>query len=98
MAKSKRMRHSREFKAKVALEALQERDTVQHLAVRHGVHPSQVLQWKKVVRERAPELFSDPQDLRQQREWEAREAELFEQIGRLKMEMDWLKKKAALLP
>jgi transposase-like protein len=97
MAKRKRVRHSSEFKAKVALDALQERDTVQQLAVRHRVHPSQILQWKKVVRERASELFSDPQDLRQQRDWEAREAELFEQIGRLKMEMDWLKKKSAVL-
>lgn len=98
MAKKKRMRHSKEFKAKVALEAHQERDTVQQLAVRHALYPSQILQWKKSVRERAPDLFSDPQDLRQQREWEAREAELFEQIGRLKMEVDWLKKKSALLP
>jgi transposase-like protein len=96
MAK-KRKRHSKEFKARVALEALQERDTVQQLAVRHSVHPSQVLQWKKMLRERAPEVFSDPQDLREQREWEAREAELFEKIGRLNTEMDWLKKKAALL-
>ncbi len=97
MAKKQRMRHSREFKAKVALDAVQERDTVQQLAVRYSVHPSQILQWKKALRERAPELFSDPQDMRQQREWDAREAELFEQIGRLKMEVDWLKKKSALL-
>jgi putative transposase len=97
MAKKKRMRHSKEFKAKVALDAVQERDTVQQLAVRHSVHPSQILQWKKSLRERAAELFGDPHDVRQQREWEAREAELFEQIGRLKMEVDWLKKKSALL-
>jgi putative transposase len=97
MAKKKRVRHSKEFKARVALEAHQERDTVQQLAARHSLHPSQILSWKKCLRERAAELFSDPHDLRQQREWESREAELFEQIGRLKMEMDWLKKKSALL-
>ena len=54
----KRRRFSAQFKAKVALEALTERETIAGLASRHGVHPNQISKWKQQLKESAPELFA----------------------------------------
>lgn len=87
-----RKQHSAEFKAKVALEALKELKTVPELAREYTVHPTQINQWKKHLREGAPSLFgrtgrapegTDPAVI----------TALYEKMGRLNMEMDWLKKK-----
>ena len=91
MAK-KRQRRSANFKFQVALEALKEHKTLSQLASEHEVHPTQITQWKKQLLDRGSSLFSQ-QRAREQHEQAAREAELFEQIGRLKMELEWLKKK-----
>lgn len=89
----KRNQHSAAFKAKVALAAHKEVRTVGELAGQFGVHPSQIHQWKRRLLEQAESLFVGPGDKR--RESEAETGELYEQIGRLKMELEWLKKKAA---
>jgi transposase-like protein len=90
----KRRRFSGAFKAKVALAAARGDKTTAELAAKFGVHGNQVSAWKKQLLEGAPEVFAD----RRSREADgAAEEELYEQIGRLKMEVEWLKKKAAQL-
>jgi len=85
--------HEASYKARVALEALKERETVGQLAKRFGVHPTQIHQWKRKLLEDAPELFERGNGLKRTETFES--TALYEQIGRLKMELDWLKKKAA---
>lgn len=82
------------FKAQVALAAARGDKTTAELAAKFGVHSNQVSAWKKQLLEGAPELFTD----RRTRAADGvAEQELYEQIGRLKMEVEWLKKKAAQL-
>lgn len=90
----KRRRHSNQFKFKVALEASKGLKTLNEIASEYNLHPNQVSSWKKQLLEEGPTVFSS-NAARQLREQEAREAELYEQIGRLKMELEWLEKKAA---
>lgn len=91
----KRRQLSAEFKFKVALEAAKEAKTLSQLASDYQVHPNQISTWKKQLLSVGAELFKNGQS-RQQQDQAAREVELFEQIGRLKMELEWLKKKASL--
>jgi transposase-like protein len=93
MSKNRR-RFSAEFKFKVALEAAKGTKTINELASEYEVHPNQIGQWKKELLEGGPSLFTRP-SAQQQRRQESQQAELYEQIGRLKMELEWLKKKAA---
>jgi transposase-like protein len=90
----KRRRHKAEFKFQVALEAAKGTKTVNELASAYNVHPNLVSQWKRELLEKGAGLFNQ-QSARQQREQEALQATLYEQIGRLQMELEWLKKKAA---
>jgi putative transposase len=92
MAKRRTVRDSG-FKARVALEALKERETVGQLAKRHGVHPTQIHEWKRRLVEEAPAVFDRGSVAKKTEDFDS--AELYEQIGRLKMELDWVKKKAA---
>lgn len=91
----KRRVFSAAFKAKVALAAVRGDKTTAQLAGKFGVHVSQVTAWKKQLLEQAAGLFEDGRQRRDERA--ADEQELFEQIGRLKMEVEWLKKKSAEL-
>jgi len=91
-----RKRHSAGFKAKVALEALRGERTVNELAGLYQVHPSQIAVWKKRALEGLPELFADGRQ-KGPRDEEALEAQLYQEIGRLKVELDFLKKKSGLL-
>jgi putative transposase len=84
------------LKAKVALAALKGDKTTAQLASEFGVHTSQVTAWKKRLWEGCPELFADGRSHRRDDQTPAAE-ELFAQIGRLKMEVEWLKKKSAAL-
>src|SRR3981081_1406568 len=90
----KRKRHSAAFKAKVALEAAKQTKTVAELAKTFQVHPVQISQWKKQLLDGAETLFRDGRR-REREEGEAAEAELYEKIGRLNMEIEWLKKSVA---
>ena len=89
-----RKRHSAEFKAKVAVEAMKGLKTVQELAKEYGVHPTQISQWKQRLRSGAPGLFGRGQ-AKAGGEQEAEIAVLYEKIGRLNMELEWVKKKVA---
>ncbi len=89
---SKRRTHSPEFKARVAMEAISGRKTIQEIAADHAIHPIQVSQWKKQLLEGASELFTRGKKSKDKEEGQAKEAELFQQIGRLQMELEWLKK------
>jgi len=88
----KRRRYSAEFKFKVALEAAKGLKTLNELSSDHGVHPNQISQWKAALLQDGATIFSN-RSARQQREQEALQSELYEQIGRLKMDLEWLKKR-----
>lgn len=91
----KRRSFSAEFKAKVALEALKEQETLNQIASRYDVLPVQVSQWKAQLLERLPEAFSKGRKSEKSEEaWKEREAQLFQKIGQLEVERDWLKKKS----
>jgi transposase len=92
---AKRRRFSASHKAKVALAAARGDKTTAELAAKFGVHASQVTAWMKQLLAGLPELFADGRN--RQKETSADEQELYEQIGRLKMEVEWLKKKTAQL-
>lgn len=92
----KRKRHSAEFKAKVALEAVKGLKTSSELAKEYQVHPTQISQWKRQLLEMLPELFRNGKVAPEVGE-QTVTAPLYEEIGRLKMELDWVKKSAAKL-
>jgi len=91
-----RKQYSPRFKAKVALEAIGGERTLSQLAGQYRVHPVQIGQWRKTALEQMAELFVDGRS-RKRREQEAEKEVLYEEIGRLKVELDWLKKKVGLL-
>jgi transposase-like protein len=80
------------FKARVALEALKGQRTINEIASEYGVHPNLVGQWKKQMQEGLPGLFAERHS-RQARDAEELKARLYQQIGQLQVELDWLKKK-----
>jgi transposase len=93
-AKSRKV-HSPELKAKVGLEALRGLKTLNEIGQEYGVHPIQVGQWKKEIQEQAAKLFEGkrgPKAVKGPGDQER----LYSEIGRLKMELDWLKKKSGL--
>jgi putative transposase len=92
----KRQHHTAAFKAQVALAALKGDKTVNELASQYGVHPTLIHGWKKQLLQGADQVFSNGSKLTAA-DPEAEKAELFEQIGRLKMELEWLKKKVGPL-
>jgi transposase len=94
MNKSPRV-HTPAFKAQVALAALKGDRTLSEIAAQHQVHVKLVQAWKKQMLEQASAVFAGSVKPVSLKESEAKQAELFEQIGRLKMELEWLKKKAA---
>ena len=89
---TQRKRYSAEFKARVALEALKGHQTVNELASTYGVHPTQITHWKHRLQQEMPEIFSARRAKREDAQ-EALQAQLYQQIGQLKVELDWLKKK-----
>jgi transposase-like protein len=82
-----RRQHGADFKAKVALEAIRGERRIDDLAAEYGVHPMQITQWKKVVLEEVPKLFSSRRGAEAGEE-EALKAALYQQIGQLKVELD----------
>lgn len=95
MSETKRKLFTGEFKAKVALEALRGQKTVNEIAQEFGIHPTQVGQWKKDLQAQAASLFNakrGPQPI----DPSSTPERLYSEIGRLKMELDWLKKKSGI--
>ena len=90
-----RRQFSADWKAKIALEAIKGQRTIQEIASHYEVHPTQVTQWKKELLARAAEIFSGAKKGEAQAE-EVLKAELYQQIGKLLVEVDWLKKKSGL--
>jgi len=86
-----RKRYSAAFKSKVALEAIKVQKTITEIASEYEVHPNQVSQWKKQLQEGVQDIFTDPG--RSNRSDEKIKDKLYQEIGRLKVELDWLKKK-----
>jgi transposase len=84
------------LKGKVAVEAVKEAKTVAELASQYEVHPTQIKAWKRHLLAHVEELFLDKRR-KQEQEQAALVEELYKQIGQLKVELDWMKKKAGLL-
>jgi transposase len=93
--KPQRRQYSADWKAKVALEAIKGQWTVQEIASHYEVHPTVVTHWKKQLLEGAAEIFSNGKRAAADAEEELK-AELYQQIGKLQVEVDWLKKKSGL--
>jgi len=87
-----RKKYSAGFKAKVALEAIKEQRTVNEIASEYGVHPTQISIWKKEAQEGLSGVFSGA-IVRKSEQDEVLKERLYSQIGQLKVEVDWLKKK-----
>ena len=88
--------HDAAFKAKVAFEAAKGEKTIAQLSSEYGVHPNLIGQWKKRLLEELPSLFSDKRK-RAEKDRDELEGELYRQIGQLKVELEWLKKKSQVL-
>ena len=97
MSKKNRRTFSPEFKAQVGLEALKGVEPVHTIAARHEVHPVQVSQWKREIQDQAKTLFEGKRGPQPVSAHSAPDR-LYGEIGRLKMELDWLKKKSGISP
>jgi transposase-like protein len=95
MKTRQRRSFSAEMKGRIALEAIKGQKTIQEIASHYGVHPNQVTNWKKQAVEGLSSLFADRRS-RPDGSDEAMKAELYQQIGQLQVELDWLKKRSGL--
>jgi transposase-like protein len=86
---------SAEMKARIALEAIKGQKTIQEIASHYGVHPNQVTNWKRQAIDGVPAVFADRRSQPEMSE-SVLKAELYQQIGQLQVEVDWLKKKSGL--
>ena len=91
---SKRRNFDPAFKAKVALAALKEQKTLAELAAEFELQPSQISAWKSQLLSQAPEAFNDARADRAAKEQRQLTDRLYQQIGQLQVELDWLKKKS----
>jgi len=92
--KKNRTRHKEEFKAKVAIEALKEQRTISEIAGQYQIHPNQVTKWKNQLMQGAAAIFEDGRT--KKKEDKPSEERLYQQIGQLQVELDWLKKKSGM--
>lgn len=95
MAKS-RKQYSSAYKAKVALEAVKGELTMAELSSKYGVHRNQIIKWKEHLLKEVSSLFSDKRKEKKE-EGKTNEEELYRQIGKLNMELEWMKKKSESL-
>lgn len=90
-----RKNYNSQFKAKVALEAVKGRLTINELSKQFGVHPNQISKWKKQFLESLPQVFENSEPVKDASQEELVN-QLYQQIGQLQFELDWVKKKSAL--
>lgn len=95
MKTRQRRNFSAEMKGRIALEAVKGQKTIQEIASHYGVHPNQVTNWKRQAIEGLSSLFADRRS-RPDTSEETVRAELYQQIGEMKVELDWLKKRSGL--
>ena len=93
---SSRKQYDSQFKARVALEAVKNQKTIAQIASEYSIHPNQVSKWKKQLLESLPKVFIN-RKTESEKGNEKLIDELYRQIGQLKVELDWLKKKSGLL-
>jgi len=93
MEKRTRRKFNASFKAKVVIEALKERSTIEQLAKKYELHPNQITIWKREFLENASAAFGSDKEAGPEKDHEAEIDKLYSQIGQLKVENDWLKKK-----
>ena len=91
MAKKQIKKHDAGFKARVALEAIKGQKTMAEITSIFGVHSSQIARWKKQVLSELPQIFASGKNARESTD-DGLVAMLYQQIGQLKVELDWLKK------
>jgi len=91
----KRKRYNAQTKAQVAIEAIRGQKTINELASEYGVHPNQITQWKKHLLETASEVFSNNPSIKKHSE-EVLKDRLYQEIGKLKVELEFLKKKVKI--
>lgn len=96
MAKKMRKSYDAAFKARVALEAVKGEKTIAQLSSEYSVHVNQISQWQKRLLQELPDIFSERRK-KNEDETEEMTSELYRQIGQLKVELEWLKKKSQLL-
>lgn len=94
---AQRRRHTGQFKARVAVEAITGHKTVNEISSEYGVHASQIHKWKKETLERLPEILDDGRRSRRDTQ-QLLESRLYQQIGQLTMEVEYLKRKLGLCP
>jgi transposase-like protein len=95
MKTRQRRNFSAEMKSRIALEAIKGQKTIQEIASHYGVHPNQVTNWKRQAVEGLSMVFADRRSRSETNE-ETVKAELYQQIGEMKVELDWLKKRSGL--
>ncbi len=94
MKENKRRKFKADFKAQVALEAVKERKTLADLAQQFNLHPNQISNWKQELVNSATSIFQQTSSVQDEKQnFEAEKSRLYEQIGKLQVELDWLKKK-----
>jgi len=92
---TQRRRHSSKFKKQVALEAIREQKTLSELSSEFSIHPNQIITWKKQLIDGVEDIFKDKRK-KGILDKEETESKLYEEIGRLKIELDWFKKKSGI--
>jgi transposase-like protein len=95
MTTGKRRQFTAEFKARIAIEAIKGQKTIQEIAAHYEVHPNMVTTWKRQALAELPQVFSD-QRSRAAESDEALKDALYQQIGKLQVQLDWLKKKSGI--
>lgn len=94
MKENKRRKFKTDFKAQVALEAVKERKTLAELAQQFNLHPNQISNWKQELVNSAAGIFQQTSSVQDEKQdFEAERSRLYEQIGKLQVELEWLKKK-----
>ncbi len=95
MKKRQRKKYSAELKARIAVEAVKGQRTIQEIASHYSIHPTMVTNWKRRMLDGASDIFSNGREQSAKSEEEVL-SELYQQIGKLQVEVDWLKKKSGL--